>query len=58
MQVAKNIQAVLAGKPLKAWKPNGGFSVSRWNAFATLLPTLLDSSKAAFRTQLVASCLG
>lgn len=30
MQVAKNIQAVLAGKPLKAWKPNGGFSVSRW----------------------------
>ncbi len=28
------------------------------DAFATLLPTLLESSKATFRTQLVASCLG
>lgn len=25
--VAKNIQALAAGKPLTAWKPNGGFPV-------------------------------
>ena len=24
---AKNIQAAIQGKPLKAWKPNGGMSV-------------------------------
>jgi NADH dehydrogenase FAD-containing subunit len=26
---AKNIQAAIQGKPLKAWKPNGGMSVRR-----------------------------
>ena len=27
---AKNIQAAVQGKPLKAWKPNGGMSVRRF----------------------------
>ena len=26
---AKNIQAAIQGRPLKAWKPNGGMSVRR-----------------------------
>jgi NADH dehydrogenase FAD-containing subunit len=26
---AKNIQAAIQGRPLQAWKPNGGMSVRR-----------------------------